>query len=63
MADDPLVADLVGRLRSRGAEVWDHYDDVIDIVATVQPVRGCGPGGAHGHRVRRDRTLPEHERA
>ena len=36
MADDPLVADLVGRLRSRGAEVWDHYDDVIDIVATVR---------------------------
>ncbi|WP_418910603.1 AAA family ATPase [Arthrobacter koreensis] len=36
MADDPLVADLVGRLRSRGADVWDHYDDVIDIVATVR---------------------------
>ena len=36
MSDDPLVADLVGRLRSRGAEVWDHYDDAIDIVATVR---------------------------
>ncbi|MFZ3452552.1 DUF4011 domain-containing protein [Arthrobacter sp. 7Tela_A1] len=35
MSDDPLVADLVGRLRSRGAKVWDHYDGVIDIVATV----------------------------
>jgi len=36
MSDDPLVADLVGRLRSRGAQVWDHYDGAIDIVATVE---------------------------
>nr|WP_225217251.1 DUF4011 domain-containing protein [Arthrobacter pullicola] len=36
MSDDPLVADLVGRLRFRGAQVWDHYDGVIDIVATVE---------------------------
>ena len=32
--DDPLVADLVERLRSRGASVWDHYG-AIDIVATT----------------------------
>ncbi|WP_455708680.1 AAA family ATPase [Arthrobacter koreensis] len=43
MADDPLVADLVGRLRSRGAEVWDHYDDVIDIVATVRRSADADP--------------------
>ncbi|MBF4993807.1 AAA family ATPase [Arthrobacter gandavensis] len=43
MADDPLVADLVGRLRLRGAEVWDHYDDVIDIVATVRRSADADP--------------------
>ena len=32
--DDPLVADLVERLRARGASVWDHYGE-IDIVATT----------------------------
>jgi hypothetical protein len=34
--EDPLVADLVDRLRHRGAEVWDHYAGVLDIVA-VRP--------------------------
>jgi len=34
--EDPLVADLVDRLRYRGAGVWDHYADVLDIVA-VRP--------------------------
>ena len=35
MEEDPLVADLVTRLRERGAEVWDHFEGVIDIVATL----------------------------
>ena len=35
MDEDPLVADLVGRLRERGAKVWDHYDGAIDIVAAA----------------------------
>ena len=35
MEEDPLVADLVGRLRDRGARVWDHYDGAIDIVAAA----------------------------
>ncbi|MBG6179792.1 hypothetical protein IWX62_000984 [Arthrobacter sp. CAN_A1] len=39
--DDPLVADLVNRLRDRGAQVLDHYDGVLDIVATVAP--GAAP--------------------
>ncbi|MCC9192709.1 AAA family ATPase [Arthrobacter sp. zg-Y916] len=43
MSDDPLVADLVGRLRSRGAKVWDHYDGVIDIVATVDRQTASDP--------------------
>ncbi|MHA7217283.1 DUF4011 domain-containing protein [Arthrobacter sp. MDT1-48-3] len=34
--EDPLVADLVDRLRYRGAEVRDHYAGVLDIVA-VRP--------------------------
>jgi hypothetical protein len=37
---DPLVADLVERLRARGAEVRDHYDGVLDIVATRPPSAG-----------------------
>lgn len=36
--DDPLVADLVERLRERGARVWHHYDDVLDIVAAADPL-------------------------
>nr|WP_237686081.1 DUF4011 domain-containing protein [Arthrobacter jiangjiafuii] len=36
MDEDPLVADLVNRLRVRGAKVWDHYEGTIDIVATVE---------------------------
>ena len=36
MDEDPLVADLVNRLRARGAKVWDHYQGTIDIVATVE---------------------------
>ncbi|MFJ7750436.1 DUF4011 domain-containing protein [Arthrobacter sp. NPDC097144] len=35
MDEDALVADLVERLRARGAKVWDHYQGTIDIVATV----------------------------
>ncbi|MFC3299970.1 Uncharacterised protein [Arthrobacter agilis] len=42
--EDPLVADLVDRLRYRGAEVWDHYAGVLDIVA-VRPA-DRGPDGA-----------------
>lgn len=36
--DDPLVADLAGRLRQRGANVWHHFDNVIDIVAAIDPL-------------------------
>jgi hypothetical protein len=36
--EDPLVADLVGRLRRRGANVWDHYNGVLDIVAAPDPL-------------------------
>ncbi|MCC9176260.1 AAA family ATPase [Arthrobacter sp. zg-Y750] len=39
MEEDPLVADLVERLRGRGAKVWDHYDGAIDIVAAA-PLTG-----------------------
>ncbi|WP_159617555.1 DUF4011 domain-containing protein [Arthrobacter zhaoguopingii] len=34
---DPLVADLVERLRARGAKVKDSYGGVLDIVATRPP--------------------------
>jgi hypothetical protein len=37
--DDPLVADLVERIRLRGARVWDHYYGLIDIVATTGAVQ------------------------
>jgi hypothetical protein len=37
--DDPLVADLVERIRSRGARVWDHYYGLIDIVASTGTVQ------------------------
>ncbi|WP_331460763.1 DUF4011 domain-containing protein [Arthrobacter sp. zg-Y769] len=43
MDEDPLVADLVGRLRERGAKVWDHYDGTIDIVAAAP--HSAGPTG------------------
>ncbi|WP_370647206.1 DUF4011 domain-containing protein [Arthrobacter sp. zg-Y1116] len=43
MEEDPLVADLVGRLRERGAKVWDHYDGAIDIVAAAP--HSAGPTG------------------
>ncbi|WP_313771086.1 DUF4011 domain-containing protein [Arthrobacter zhaoxinii] len=43
MEEDPLVADLVGRLRERGAKVWDHYDGTIDIVAAAP--HSAGPAG------------------
>ncbi|UNK47554.1 DUF4011 domain-containing protein [Arthrobacter sulfonylureivorans] len=36
--DDPLVADLVERIRARGARVWDHYYGLIDIVASTNTV-------------------------
>ncbi|MHA7173864.1 DUF4011 domain-containing protein [Arthrobacter monumenti] len=39
LADDPLVADLVDRLRNRGANVWHHYDGEIDIVAAADPLQ------------------------
>ena len=42
---DPLVADLVDRLRYRGAEVWDHYADALDIVA-VRPADLRADGSA-----------------
>ncbi len=47
--EDPLVADLVDRLRHRGAEVWDHYAGVLDIVA-MRPadVRADGSAAASG---------------
>jgi len=43
--EDPLVADLVDRLRHRGAEVWDHYAGVLDIVA-VRPADLRADGSA-----------------
>ncbi|WP_108724254.1 DUF4011 domain-containing protein [Arthrobacter ruber] len=43
--EDPLVADLVDRLRFRGAEVWDHYAGVLDIVA-VRPADLRADGSA-----------------
>ncbi|WP_258062142.1 DUF4011 domain-containing protein [Arthrobacter sp. B0490] len=43
--EDPLVADLVDRLRYRGAEVWDHYAGVLDIVA-VRPADVRADGSA-----------------
>ncbi|TKV29583.1 DUF4011 domain-containing protein [Arthrobacter sp. NamB2] len=47
--EDPLVADLVDRLRYRGADVWDHYAGVLDIVAVRPPgvsVEGSADGSA-----------------
>ena len=44
MDEDPLVADLVGRLRERGAKVWDHYDGAIDIVAAAPEQGGSAAG-------------------
>ncbi|GLB67059.1 DUF4011 domain-containing protein [Arthrobacter mangrovi] len=35
--EDPLVADLVERIRSHGARVKDHYHGVLDIVAAADP--------------------------
>ncbi len=43
--EDPLVADLVDRLRLRGAEVRDHYAGVLDIVA-VRPADLRADGSA-----------------
>ncbi|WP_422390317.1 DUF4011 domain-containing protein [Arthrobacter sp. N1] len=43
--EDPLVADLVDRLRHRGAHVWDHYAGVLDIVA-VRPADIAADGSA-----------------
>ncbi len=43
--EDPLVADLADRLRSRGAEVKDHYAGVLDIVA-VRPADLRADGSA-----------------
>ncbi|RJT78401.1 DUF4011 domain-containing protein [Arthrobacter cheniae] len=43
--EDPLVADLVDRLRYRGADVWDHYAGVLDIVA-VRPADISADGSA-----------------
>ncbi|MFD1845300.1 DUF4011 domain-containing protein [Arthrobacter flavus] len=45
---DPLVADLVNRLRDRGAHVLDHYDGVLDIVATAGQGAGDKPAGESG---------------
>ncbi|EMY35456.1 hypothetical protein D477_004047 [Arthrobacter crystallopoietes BAB-32] len=45
--EDPLVADLVERVRSRGARVKDHYHGVLDIVAAAEPglvLDGVEPG-------------------
>ncbi|AUI49588.1 DUF4011 domain-containing protein [Arthrobacter crystallopoietes] len=43
--DDPLVADLVERIRSRGAQVQDHYRGILDIVAAADPLQL--PGDHH----------------
>ena len=53
--EDPLVADLVDRLRYRGAEVWDHYAGVLDIVA-VRPADLRADGGAAA--VKDERPAP-----
>lgn len=43
--DDPLVADLVERLRTRGASVWRYYDGEIDVVAAADPLEtAVSPG-------------------
>ncbi|WP_235436672.1 DUF4011 domain-containing protein [Arthrobacter sp. RIT-PI-e] len=49
--EDPLVADLVDRLRELGAEVQDHYAGVLDIVA-AKPVgrRADGMPATGTHR-------------
>ncbi len=57
--EDPLVADLVDRLRHRGAEVWDHYADVLDIVA-VRPadVRVDGIADGRAAAAQDERPAP-----
>ena len=44
--EDPLVADLVERLRHRGAAVRSNYDGVLDIVAASGTGAATGADGA-----------------
>lgn len=48
---DPLVADLVSRLRERGAHVLDHYDGVLDIVATGRSRAAVSTDRADGAQI------------
>ncbi|GAB3251184.1 DUF4011 domain-containing protein [Arthrobacter pigmenti] len=43
ITEDPLVADLVGRLQDRGARVWRNYDGEIDVVAAADPFEVPAP--------------------
>ena len=67
MDEDPLVADLVNRLRARGAKVWDHYQGTIDIVATVESSSTDGepavPMAIESDGTERYRTMSVRERS
>ncbi|WP_246165313.1 DUF4011 domain-containing protein [Arthrobacter yangruifuii] len=67
MDEDPLVADLVGRLRERGAKVWDHYDNAIDIVAaaphTAGPTGTPAPLAIESDGTERYRAMSVRERS
>ena len=67
MDEDPLVADLVNRLRARGAKVWDHYQGTIDIVATVDRSSSDGdtavPMAIESDGTERYRTMSVRERS
>lgn len=67
MEEDPLVADLVNRLRARGARVWDHYQGAIDIVATVDRSSTGGepavPMAIESDGTERYRTMSVRERS
>ena len=67
MDEDPLVADLVNRLRARGAKVWDHYQGTIDIVATVERAGTEGeptvPMAIESDGTERYRTMSVRERS
>ncbi|MDK1359683.1 AAA family ATPase [Arthrobacter sp. zg-Y1219] len=67
MEEDALVADLVNRLRARGAKVWDHYQGAIDIVATVDRTGGESdptvPMAIESDGTERYRTMSVRERS
>ncbi|WP_331460322.1 MULTISPECIES: DUF4011 domain-containing protein [unclassified Arthrobacter] len=68
LEEDPLVADLVGRLRERGAKVWDHYDGgAIDIVAaaphSADPTGNPAPLAIESDGTERYRAMSVRERS